>query len=79
MKVTLCIGSSCHLKGSKQVLEQLQQLISDNNLGNKVELGGTFCMGNCKGGVCVTVDGNLFSVTPETTEEFFEKEIKAKA
>ena len=77
--VTLCIGSSCHLKGSKQVLEQLQQLISDNNLGNKVELGGTFCMGNCKEGVCVTVDGNLFSVTPETTEEFFEKEIKAKA
>ena len=41
MKVTLCIGSSCHLKGSKQVLEQLQQLISDNNLGNKVELGAT--------------------------------------
>lgn len=79
MKVTLCIGSSCHLKGSKQVLEQLQQLISDNNLGNKVELGGSFCMGNCKEGVCVTVDGNLFSVTPETTEEFFEKEIKAKA
>ena len=35
--------------------------------------------GNCKEGVCVTVDGNLFSVTPETTEEFFEKEIKAKA
>ena len=75
MKVTLCIGSSCHLKGSKQVLEQLQQLISDNNLGNKVELGGTFCMGNCQQGVCVTVDGELYSVSPETAKSFFEEYI----
>lgn len=79
MKVTLCIGSSCHLKGSKQVLEQLQQLISDNNLGNKVELGGTFCMGNCQQGVCVTVDGELYSVSPETAKSFFEEYILAKA
>ena len=79
MKVTVCIGSSCHLKGSRQVVEEFQHLIAENELNDKVELGGTFCMGNCKEGVCVTVDGNLFSVTPETTEEFFEKEIKAKA
>lgn len=79
MKVTVCIGSSCHLKGSRQVVEEFQHLIAENELQDKVELGGTFCMGNCKEGVCVTVDGNLFSVTPETTEEFFEKEIKAKA
>ena len=79
MKVTLCIGSSCHLKGSKQVLEQLQQLISDNNLGNKVELGGTFCMGNCQQGVCVTVDGELYSVSPETAKSFFEEYLLATA
>ena len=46
MKVTVCIGSSCHLKGSRQIVEQLQNLIAENNLGDKVELGGTFCMGN---------------------------------
>ena len=79
MKVTVCIGSSCHLKGARNVVQDLQRLIAENNLEDQVELGGTFCMGNCKEGVCVTVDGNLFSVTPETTEEFFEKEIKAKA
>ena len=46
MKVTVCIGSSCHIKGSRQIVEQLQYLIAENNLGDKVELGGTFCMGN---------------------------------
>lgn len=78
MKVTVCIGSSCHIKGSRQVVEQLQYLIGESNLGDKVELGGTFCMGKCQQGVCVTVDDSFFSVTPDTTREFFEKEIKAK-
>ena len=78
MKVTVCIGSSCHIKGSRQIVEQLQYLIAENNLGDKVELGGTFCMGKCQQGVCVTVDEDFHSVTPETVEEFFEKNIKAK-
>lgn len=78
MNVTVCIGSSCHIKGSRQVVEQLQYLINEAGLGDKVELGGTFCMGNCQKGVCVTVDEVLHSVSPETVNEFFEKEIKAK-
>ncbi len=78
MKVTVCIGSSCHIKGSRRVVEQLQYLISENGLGDKVELGGTFCMGKCQQGVCVTVDDAFHSVTPENVKDFFEQEIKAK-
>jgi NADH:ubiquinone oxidoreductase subunit E len=78
MKMTVCIGSSCHIKGSRQVVEQLQELIAENHLGDKIELGGTFCMGKCQQGVCVTVDDELFSVSPETTRDFFEKNVKAK-
>ena len=78
MKCTICIGSSCHLKGSRQIVEELQFLVKDNNLEDKVELGGTFCMGNCVNGVNVTVDDKLSSVSPETAKEFFEKEILAK-
>ena len=78
MKVTVCIGSSCHIKGSRQVVEQLQTMIAETNLGDKVELGGTFCMGNCQKGVCVTVDGEFYSVTPETVAEFFSNEVLAK-
>ena len=65
LKITVCIGSSCHIKGSRQVVEQLQYLIAENNLGDKVELGGTFCMGKCQQGVCVTVNDSFHSVTPE--------------
>ncbi len=75
MKVTICIGSSCHLKGSRQIVEQLQYLVAENNLKDQVELGGTFCMGNCVNGVNVTLDDKLYSLTPETTKDFFEKEI----
>ena len=77
IKVVVCIGSSCHIKGSRQVVEQLQDLIAENDLGDKVELGGTFCMGKCQLGVCVTVDEEFYSVTPETVGEFFEEHIKA--
>ena len=78
MKITVCIGSSCHIKGSRQVVEQLQYLISENNLGDKVELGGTFCMGECQKGVCVTINDEFYSVTPETVNEFFENNVKGK-
>ena len=78
MKITVCIGSSCHIKGSRQVVEQLQYLIAENNLGDKVELGGTFCMGECQKGVCVTINDEFYSVTPDTVNEFFEKNVKGK-
>ncbi len=75
VKIMVCIGSSCHLKGSRQVVEQLQYLIGENGLKDKVELGGTFCMGRCQEGVCVTVDGEFFSVTPDTAKVFFEENV----
>ncbi len=78
MKVTVCIGSSCHLKGSRQVVEQLQYLISENGLKDKVELGGTFCMGKCQLGVCVNVDEEFYSVTSENVNEFFNEHILGK-
>lgn len=78
LKITVCIGSSCHNKGSRQVVEQLQCLIAENNIGDKVELGGTFCMGQCRNGVCVTVNDSFHSVTPEDVGEFFAREVLAK-
>lgn len=78
VKVTVCIGSSCHLKGSRQVVEKFQQLMRQNELDGKVELGGTFCMGNCVNGVNVMVDETQFSVIPDTAEKFFDEEIMSR-
>lgn len=78
MKVAVCIGSSCHLKGSRQVVDGLEELVVQNGLADKVDVCGAFCMGNCKEGVSVSIEDTVYSVTPETVNEFFEKEIKAK-
>jgi NADH:ubiquinone oxidoreductase subunit E len=75
MKVTVCIGSSCHVKGSRQIVEQLQSLIAENKLQDKVELGGAFCMGKCDTGVSVTVDDVYYSLQPENTGAFFKQNI----
>ena len=78
LKITVCIGSSCHIKGSRQVVEQLQNLIAENDLADKVDLGGTFCMGQCQKGVCVSVNDDFFSLTPETVRDFFDKEVLSR-
>lgn len=86
MKVTVCIGSYCHVKGSRLIIERLHQLIEEKKLQDKVELAGTFCLGVCqkkdsegeKKNVSVRVDDALFSIAPEEADAFFEKEILAK-
>ncbi len=78
MKVVVCIGSSCHLKGSHQVVSCIKKLIEKYNLDDRIELSGTFCMGNCQNDVCVSVDGEIFSVVPEETTNFFENNILKK-
>lgn len=75
MIISICVGSSCHLKGSREIVTKLESLIQEHQLKEKVELNGSFCMGHCVKGVCVTVDGAIFSVRPETTQEFFENEV----
>ena len=78
LKVTVCIGSACHIKGSRRVVEQLQFLIADKKLENKISLDGAFCMGMCQNGVCVEMDNSLYSVSPDNVSEFFEKEILSR-
>ena len=75
MRVTICIGSACHLKGSREIISRLQKLIAENGLTGRVDLNGAFCSGNCANAVCVRLDEELFSVAPETTDEFFKNEI----
>lgn len=75
MIITICIGSSCHLKGSREIVSKLNQLISENNLGKEIELVGSFCIGECMKGVCVKIEEELFSLSPEKTDHFFRNEV----
>ena len=72
VKVTVCIGSSCHIKGAREVVETFQERIAKNDLSRKVELGGTFCVGRCnEDGVSVLVDDEYYAVKPEEATDFF--------
>lgn len=75
MLVTICIGSSCHLKGSRDVITSFESLVMQNKIEKQVELTGSFCMGECTKGVCVKIDDELYSVTPSDAEIFFKTEI----
>lgn len=75
MTITICIGSSCHLKGSRSIIQKLEELITERQLSDKIELNGSFCMGECSNGVCVKINDELFSVSPETVNTFFENEV----
>ena len=75
MRVNVCIGSSCHLKGARDVVEGLQKLIAEHNLGEKIELKGQFCMGNCTNGVCLSIDDKPTTCKPTEVEAFFAREI----
>lgn len=75
MIITICIGSSCHLKGSRSIIQGLEKKIRENELCSQIELNGSFCTGECEKGVCVKIDDELFSVSPETVDTFFENEV----
>ena len=75
MTITICIGCSCHLKGSREVVETLQREIAAHKLEDRINLTGAFCMGNCVNGVSVKLDGELFSVQPDTAQAFFDNEV----
>ena len=75
--VQICVGSSCHLKGSAEIVELFEQAIKDNNVEDEVVLVGSFCIGKCnRVGVTIQVNDDVHvGVTKETFKEFFEKNI----
>ena len=80
MNVQICIGSSCHLKGSRQIVELFQQKIDENKLQDKITLSGNFCIGRCnREGVTIQIDDDIFTgITPETFEQFYQANVIPK-
>ena len=78
--VRICVGSSCHLKGSAQIVELLQKAVADNNIESEVTLAGSFCIGKCnRVGVTVQVDDDIHTgITVENFREFFNEKKKKK-
>ena len=80
MIIQVCVGSSCHLKGSKDIVELFQNAIEDHHLQNEITLAGSFCIGKCNRiGVTVQIDDDIHTgVTKENFKEFFNENILKK-
>ncbi len=78
--VQICIGSSCHLKGSAQIVTRIQELIQEKHLENDIALMGSFCTGQCnRVGVTIQVDDDVFvGITPERFDDFFAENILSR-
>ena len=80
MIIQICVGSSCHLKGSPEIVELLQKAVEEYNLTDEVTLCGSFCIGKCnRVGVTVQVDDDIHvGVTKENFKEFFKENVLDK-
>lgn len=75
--VQVCVGSSCHIKGSEAVVELMKSAIEKNSLSDEVVLMGSFCIGKCnRNGVTVQVGDDVFTgINTENFNEFFNKNV----
>ena len=75
--VQVCVGSSCHLKGSQDIVELFEKAVKDHNIEDEVVLSGSFCIGKCNRiGVTVQVDDEIHvGITRENFKEFFTENI----
>ena len=76
MDIRVCIGSSCHLKGSREVINRLNELIKTNELENFIELKGSFCTGDCLcKGIMIRINETIHSVTCNEVDSFFKNSV----
>ena len=80
MIIQICVGSSCHLKGSPEIVELLQKAVEEYHLEDEVTLMGSFCIGKCNRiGVTVQVDDDIHvGITKENFKEFFQENVLNK-
>lgn len=74
--VKICVGSSCHLKGSYEIIEKMNELLVLHGIADKIELKASFCLGYCVNGVTVMSDEEiLHDVNPENVEKVFNERV----
>ena len=76
--VTVCVGSSCHIKGARELLTRFNDFLSKERLENKVELKGSFCMERCGEGINWKIDDEIVS-SPSVKEglKLFQRKLRS--
>ena len=76
--ISICVGSSCHLKASYKIIELAKAYIAEHNLEDKVNLGAAFCLGRCTDGVSVKIDDEIIcGVSEGNFRQIFDEKVLA--
>lgn len=79
VKIEVCIGSACHLKGSYDIIGKLQKILCERDLEDDIELKAAFCLGECTKAVSVRVDDeDVISVNKDEVDKFFSEHIEGR-
>ena len=78
--VSVCVGSSCHLTCSEEIVDMFMKTIKEKGVEDEVILSGSFCFGKCnRKGVTIGVDDDVFpGITKEEFPAFFEEHIMTR-
>lgn len=76
-KIIICVGSSCHLKGTEKIIEIFKEEI-EKNQHKEFKISGSFCQGNCTEGVNIEINGQkIAAVTEENARKIFKRHLLA--
>lgn len=76
MDIRICVGSSCHLKGSYDIINLMKEGLEENGFADRVNLSAAFCLGKCTDGVTIKVNEKIIcGVSTENFANFFRKYI----
>lgn len=76
MNIAICVGSSCHIKGSYDIIMLMKEAITAHHLEDKINLSATFCLGKCTDGVSVKINDNIIcGVSKDNFTEFFNQKV----
>jgi NADH-quinone oxidoreductase subunit E len=72
-EILVCMGTTCSMKGSKFVFDEIQVTLKKKNVEN-IKLDIKKCFGACAYGVNVSVNGDLIhEVTADQTDNMIKK------
>ena len=76
MNIYICVGSSCHIKGSYDIIQLMKEAIAEHHLEDKINLSAAFCLGRCTDGVSVKINDTIIcGVSRESFPDFFQNSV----
>lgn len=76
LKISVCVGTSCFVRGSQALLKKIVDYIQDHTLAHIVEVEATFCTENCDRGPTVCVgDELIFKATLDDVTKAIDRQL----